>query len=137
MRIAFSILALGCVVALAAPAADIDGKWTAEVKMAGGKKAGKRGGAAQQTSTATLDLKSEGDKVTGSIVVSGGRRDRTLDIKDGKIEGNRFSFTTVQTTRKGESKQRWEGVVEGNELKGTRTPENARRGAPFTAKRKT
>jgi len=117
------------VFAAAALAAGIDGKWVAEMKAGGKKKA--EAAAAQ----VTLDLKSEGNQLTGTVSAPGRKRASTLAIKDGKIEGNRFSFTTVQQTRKGENKMQWQGTLEGDQLKGTRGKEGGKRGAPFTAKR--
>ena len=60
----------------------------------------------------------------------------SVAIQDGKIEGNQFSFTTVQTSKKkGDQKVEWKGTVEGDQLKGTRSSGKRGRGAPFTAKR--
>ncbi len=124
-------IALLCVVAATASAAQVDGKWVGETKMQPGKKGG-----GERTATFTLDLKSNGSALTGSVSAETGRRDRPAEIKDGKIDGNAFSFTTVQTSRKGEQKWSWRGTVEGDELNCTRTREGGRRGMSFTAKRK-
>lgn len=113
-----------------AAAAGIDGKWVAEMKM----QAGKKGGEAQ-TVQMTLDLKAEGGKLTGTVSTPARRRGGSLAIQDGKIEGNQFSFTTVQTTKKGDQKVEWKGTVEGDQLKGTRSSGKRGRGAPFTANR--
>ena len=126
MRVRTLILFL--LAACLASAAAIDGAWTSEMKMKGGKKGGDR------TVTITLNLKSQGDQLTGTVV-SGGKRSRSAQIQDGKIEGNRFSFTTVQTTKKGEQKQEWRGTIEGDTLQGTRSRAGGKRGQPFTAKR--
>lgn len=83
----------------------------------------------------TLDLKAEGGKLTGTVSTPARRRGGSLAIQDGKIEGNQFSFTTVQTTKKGDQKVEWKGTVEGDQLKGTRSSGKRGRGAPFTAKR--
>lgn len=124
-------IALFCLVAAAATAAQIDGKWVGEIKMQPGKKGG-----GERTATFALDLKSSGSTLTGSVSADTGRRARPAEIKDGKIDGNAFSFTTVQTSRKGEQKWSWRGTVEGEELKCTRTREGGRGGMSFTAKRK-
>ena len=130
-RRAFSILALSCALALVAWTAPIDGKWVAKMQMRGGKK---QGGAAT-TLELTLNLKSEGDKLTGTVSGGAGRRAPTQTIENGKIEGGRFSFTTVQRNKKGDRKFVWEGAVQGDELKGARAAEGRRRGIDFTAKR--
>ena len=130
-RRAFSILALSCALALVAWTAPIDGKWVAKMEMRGGKK---QGGAAT-TLELTLNLKSEGGKLTGTVSGGAGRRAPTQTIENGKIEGGRFSFTTVQKGKQGETKFTWRGTVKGDQLTGTRGKEGARRGQPFTAKR--
>jgi hypothetical protein len=109
----------------------IDGAWTAEMKMKGGKKAG----AQERIVQVKFNLKSEGDKATGTVMSGARKRSSTAQIVDGKIEGNRFSFTTVQTTKKGEQKLVWRGTVEGDTLQGTRSREGGKRGQQFTAKR--
>jgi hypothetical protein len=123
------LLLLLCSAVLASAAA-IDGKWLSELKMPAGKKGGEA-----RTVQMTLDLKSDGNKLAGTVSIPGRRRTQTMDIRDGKVDGNKFSFTTVQQTRKGENKLEWRGSVEGGQLTGTRGREGARRGQPFTAKR--
>lgn len=112
-----------------AAGAGIDGKWTSEFSMRGGKKQ------AQQARTVqmTLDLKAEGDRLTGKVSMPRGKRSQAVEIQEGKIEGNQFSFVTVQKGKKGEQKTTWQGTVEGDQLKGTRSA--GKRGQPFTAKR--
>ncbi|MFB3828063.1 MAG: hypothetical protein ACE15B_14935 [Bryobacteraceae bacterium] len=116
--------------AAAALAAGIDGKWVADFKIP----AGKKGGEARAVQ-ATLNLKSQGNQLTGTVTMPGRRGDQNLNVENGKIDGNNFSFVTVQKTRKGENKTEWKGTVEGDQLKGTRGREGARRGMPFTAKK--
>lgn len=128
MRKALSILALACALPLAVQAAALDGKWLAKIER---KDAAK--GAV--TLEFTLELKVDGDKLTGTVTGGAGRRPLTMTIENGKVEGDRFSFTTVQKGRKGDQKFLWEGTIAGDELKGTRTTEGRRRGLPFSAKR--
>ncbi len=110
--------------ALAAFAAGIDGKWKVETKT-------KKG----QTITTTIDLKAEGDKLTGSVTRAA-KRERTTPIENGKLEGNKFSFTTTEKSRKTDAvKITWEGTVEGDQLNGTHTAEGRKRGTSFVAKR--
>lgn len=131
-RRAFSILALSCALALVAWTAPIDGKWVAKMERRGGKK---QGAAATTTVELTLNLKSDGGKLTGTVSGGAGRRAPAQTVENGKIEGDRFSFTTVQRNKKGDRKFVWEGAVQGDELKGTRAAEGGRRGTDFTAKR--
>jgi hypothetical protein len=123
------LLVVALAAAFTAAAASIDGKWKTEMKMPEGKKG--RGG----TIVTILELKAEGDKITGKVTNSINGRERTVEIQDGKLDGNTFTFTTVQQGRGGgEMKLVWSGTVSGDELKGTRGRE-AGRGMPFTAKR--
>ena len=108
-------------------AASIDGKWVSVRKM-------ERGGESF-TITQTFDLKAEGSKLTGSISMAfGDREPRKMEIRDGKIDGNKFSFTTVMSTPNGEFKSTYEGTVEGNTIKGTAAREGGEP-RPFEAKR--
>ena len=69
-------------------------------------------------------------------MAGGKKRSGTAQIQDGKIEGNQFSFTTVQISKKkGEQKETWQGTVDGDTLQGTRSRAGGKRGQPFTAKR--
>ncbi len=134
IRRCLTILAICGAYSLAAMTAGIDGEWTSESKAKG-----KKGGGTERTITSTFDLKQEGVKLVGSASMSAGKRSRTAEIQDGKIEGNRFSFTTVQKGRKGENNERkrfWEGTLAGDELKGTFAARRGGRGTTFTAKRR-
>ena len=119
---AFSIVALCFAFAWAGLAAGVDGTWVAKVEMKAG------------TVELALNLKSDGDKLTGTVS-AGARRAAAMPIENGKIEGDRISFITVRKGRNGERKFVWEGTVAGEELKGTRTPEGGRRSIAFVAKR--
>jgi hypothetical protein len=127
---AFTIAAL-CFLLLAglALAAPIDGKWVSTRTM-------ERNGQSF-TFTSTFDLKSEGSTLTGTVATAfGDREPRSVPIKDGKVDGNKFSFTTMSPGRDGnEIKVVYDGTVEGDTLKGTA----AREGGdprPFEAKKK-
>ncbi|MEJ2111021.1 MAG: hypothetical protein P8Z37_14150 [Acidobacteriota bacterium] len=84
-------------------AADIDGKWESE-------RPGRQGGAPSVT---TYTFKADGSKLTGTI--SGGRGG-DVEITDGKIEGNEFSFTVVRSFNGNEMKQNYKGTISGDEL---------------------
>lgn len=101
-------------------AAGIDGKWIAETQ-------GRNG--AQQS---TLTLKSAGSALTGTLEAPGrgGAAPTPVEIKDGKIDGAKFSFSVTG----GRGVAIWEGTVEGDELKGNRKQEG-QDARPFTAKR--
>jgi hypothetical protein len=93
----FRVLVL-LAVTVAAFAADINGKWTAQVP-------GRQG----QTREATFTFKVEGDKLTGSM--GGQQGDR--QITDGKVSGDTITFA-VESQR---GKQTYTGTVAGDEIK--------------------
>jgi hypothetical protein len=96
------LLVVFLMTALFAIAADIDGKWVAQVPGRDG-----------QTREQTFTFKAEGDKLTGTV---GGMRGDT-QISDGKISGSDVSFVVVRQTQKGEFKQEYKGKLAGGELK--------------------
>jgi hypothetical protein len=112
-----------CAASLTAFAASIDGKWTSETKFG------------ERTIQNTFNLKSDGGTLTGTIESSAGGQSRSTDIKDGKLDGDKFKFSAVQRGKQGERTVVYEGTVEGNELKGTIKPEGMDQGRPFTAKK--
>ncbi len=124
----FFTAALFCclLVAGAALAAGVDGKWYSERKM-------ERDGNSVTIKT-TFDLKSDGDKLTGKATIAFGEQERSVDIKDGKIDGSKFSFATTMSTPNGEFKSVWAGTVDGDNMKGTVAREGGQE-RPFEAKR--
>ena len=112
----------------AAFAAGIDGKYVSERKM-------DRNGESV-TIIQTFDLKTDGAKLTGKLsMVFGDQEPRVAEIKDGKVDGNKFSFTVVMTTPNGEMKTVYEGTLDGDVLKGTAAREGGQP-RPFEAKKK-
>jgi hypothetical protein len=102
-------------------AADIDGKWTAQVP-------GRNG----QTREQTFTFKAEGDKLTGTA--SGMQGDNP--ISDGKISGDEISFTVKVSFNGNDITLLYKGKVSGDEIKFTRTVEGADRPPQeFTAKK--
>jgi hypothetical protein len=95
-------------------------------------------GGEERTIIQTFDLKSDGAKLTGTVSMAfGDMEPRTSEIKDGKIDGNKFSFKTVMSTPNGEFTTVYEGTVEGDTLKGASKREGSDRPPmPFEAKKK-
>jgi hypothetical protein len=122
MRILWHGALLG-VLAIAAYAADVTGKWTAEVP-----------GRSGNMQTNTIVLKQDGTKVTGTL---DGGRGGPVEITNGKVEGDTVSFTVVRNFNGNEIKQNFKGTVSGSEIKFTRTMEggNAAQPVEFTAKK--
>ena len=98
-----TVVVLG--LAALAVAADVSGKWTAQVPG--------RGGNLQEQ---TITLKAEGDKLTGSVL---GGRGGEVQISDGKIKGDEISFMVVRQGQNGEVKISYKGKVAGDEIKFT------------------
>lgn len=89
-----AVLLLG--ISGAALAADIDGKWTAEVQ-------GRNG-----TVTQTLVLNASGNNLTGSFE---GARGGAVDISDGTIDGSRVSFKVIREFNGNQFTQQYNGTL--------------------------
>jgi hypothetical protein len=130
----FLITTLIFVVSLSAFAAGIDGKWTSErqVGAADGK---------TYTHTTTLTLKNEAGVLTGKVVQTSAApwmnesNGRSVDISDGKVDGDKFSFKLTMETKQGERTVIYEGTIEGDQLKGTMKFRGIGITQPFDAKR--
>ena len=127
LRISLIATAIVCVFALTGSAAGIDGKWVSERTMGRGDQ--------QRTMTLTLDLKSSGSTLTGTMSMTTPRGERSVDIQNGKVDGDNLSFTVVQKGRQGEMTIIYEGSVSGDDMKGTQKREGSDQTRPFTAKR--
>jgi len=90
------VLSIGCL------AADVTGKWTAQVPG--------RQGQARET---TFTFKVDGDKLTGTMTGMQGEQ----PIAEGKVTGDTISF--VRESQRG--KQTFTGTVAGDEIKFKRT----------------
>jgi len=126
------MLMLVCGIALAA---DINGKYVAEQKIT------PPGGGEERVVRTTFDLKTAGDVLTGTVT-GGGRRGGgepppPAEIKEGKVDGSKFSFKTLTPGRDGaEVTTVYEGTVEGDTLKGTRVRQGGQgQPQPFEAKK--
>ena len=110
-------MALLCFTFVAA-AADVSGKWTAEVPGRGGN-----------TQTNTITLKADGAKLEGNIANARGE----TPITDGKVDGDTVSFAVVRNFGGNEMKMMYTGKVKGDTIEfnveGGRGPQT------FTAKK--
>jgi hypothetical protein len=91
--------------------ADATGTWTWSVP-------GRNGG---DPRTATLKLKTEGDKVTGKISGMGrpgGQAPADTEITDGKISGDEISFKVTREFNNNKFVQNYKGKVSGDSIKG-------------------
>src|SRR5262249_37492385 len=109
--------------AVLALAADVSGKWVAQVPGRGG-----------QTRETTFNFKVDGGKLTGTV--SGMQGDNP--ISDGKVSGDDISFTVALSFNGNDIKMNYKGKVAGDEIKFSRTVEGGGQTRPpqeFTAKR--
>ena len=105
---------------LTALAADVSGKWTAQVPGRGG-----------QTREQTFTFKADGNQLTGSVTTPRGE----MPISDGKIDGDDISFSQVMEFNGNQVKLNFKGKVAGDVIKFTRQREGGDRTQEFTAKR--
>ena len=97
-------------VALAAFAADVTGKWTYE-------QPGRNGA---QGRPMTITLKADGAKLTGSIpgfALGGGEAPPATEISNGKVDGNNVSFEVTRDFNGNSMTTKYEGTMNGDELK--------------------
>lgn len=100
-RVTF-VLTLVLALAMAVSAADVTGKWTAQIPSRSG-----------QTRETTFTFKVDGDKLTGTMT---GGQGREIAISEGKLSGDTLSFV-VATERGGETmKQTYTGKIAGDEI---------------------
>lgn len=124
MRQRLSMLAVLFVLAISSlSAADVTGKWTAQV-------AGRDG----QTREQTFTFKVDGETLTGTI--SGMMGGADTEIKDGTAKGDDIAFAVVRSWQGQEMKVLYKGKVSGAEIRFTSQREG---GEPreFTARRVT
>ncbi len=115
----FFVFAVLLVVSIAALAADVSGKWVAQIPG--------RGGQARET---TFTFKVDGEKLTGTM--SGRQGD--IAISEGKVSGDALSFV-VSMERGGQTmKQTYTGKVVGSEIQFKRESGQGQ-AREFTAKR--
>jgi hypothetical protein len=95
------VVAILCVLTLAAVAADVSGKWTYEQQ-------GRNG-----ATTATLTLKVSGSTLTGSL---DGGRGGPVDISDGKVDGNSITFSVKRSMGGNDVVTPYKGTLDGDTL---------------------
>jgi hypothetical protein len=102
-------------------AADVTGKWVAQVPGRDG-----------QAREVTFNLKAEGGSLSGSVVTQRGEN----PISDGKIDGDTVSFSQTMEFNGNSVKLIYKGTVSGDEIKFTRSRDGGEgRTQEFTAKR--
>ncbi|HWI58394.1 MAG TPA: hypothetical protein VNZ22_14310 [Bacillota bacterium] len=104
-----ALLALGFVVQIQAQDKKADGTWTWTTP-------GRNGGPERKM---TLKLKTEGDKLTGTLS-SPGRQGQATDtaIEDGKVKGDEISFTVTREFNGNKMTSKYNGKVSADAIKG-------------------
>ena len=100
-RLSLMVGALALVLVAALQAADVTGKWVAQVPGRDG-----------QTRETTFTFKVEGEKLTGSMT----GRQGDVPITEGKVAGDDLSFTVVMNFQGNEVKLLYKGKVAGAEM---------------------
>ena len=120
------VLTILLIASFALMAADVSGKWTYEAPGRGGNPG----------RPVTITLKADGATLTGTVPAGGrgGGGDNPpppIDITDGKVDGNNISFTVKREFNGNSMVQKYEGVVNGDELK-LKIIRNGQDGTPVT-----
>jgi opacity protein-like surface antigen len=116
-RMLLAFTALLCFTFVAA-AADVTGKWTAEIPGRGGN-----------TQTTTFTFKADGAKLEGTVANQRGEN----PISEGKVDGDKVTFAQVMNMNGNDMKMTYTGVVRGDTIELTR--DGGRGPATFTAKK--
>jgi hypothetical protein len=124
------VVTIALVFAFAVMAADVSGKWTYEQPGRGGNPG----------RPVTITLKQDGMKLTGSVPGfgrGGGDPPPPTEITDGKVDGNNISFTVKREMGGNTMVQKFEGTVNGDEIKFkiTRDTQNGPQTNEVTAKK--
>jgi hypothetical protein len=118
------VMTILLVASFALMAADVSGKWTFEQPGRGGNPG----------RPVTITLKADGAKLTGSVPGMGRGGDNPpppTEITDGKVDGNNVSFTVKRETPNGSMVIKYEGTVNGDEMK-LKITRNGQDGTPMT-----
>jgi len=103
------VTAILLVVAIGAFAADVSGKWTYEAPGRGGNPG----------RPVTITLKQDGSKLTGSVpgMGRGGADVPPMEVMNGKVDGNNISFETKMEFNGQTRVSKYEGTIEGDQIK--------------------
>ncbi len=100
-KVVWAVALIG-ILAVAASAADVSGKWKSEMTTPDG-----------QTRTSTYAFKVDGGTLTGTVA---GARGET-EIKEGKVSGDEISFVLIRSFNGNEFKTQYTGKISGDEIK--------------------
>jgi hypothetical protein len=115
-----AVVAVALVASAVVYAADVTGKWTAQVPGRDG-----------QTREQTFTFKQDGEKLTGTMSAM----QNDVEIKDGTVKGDDIAFNVALSFGGNDVKLIFKGKVAGDEIKFTRQREGGDNTQEFTAKR--
>lgn len=134
MKLLALISIILCAASITAHAASIDGKWISEKNV--GDADGKT-----YTHVSVFTLKNEGGVLTGTAVQTSQApwmkelTGKSLEVIDGKVDGDKFVFKLKVESAKGERLSVYEGTIGDDQLKGTLKFRGIGITEPFEAKR--
>lgn len=102
MRKLFAAVVTMTAMSISMLAADVAGKWVAEMTSPDGQKR-----------QSTFDFKVDGDKLSGTVANARGE----TKIEDGTVKGDDISFSVTRNFGGNEVKMKYKGKVTGNEMK--------------------
>ena len=102
------VVTIALIAAFSLLAADVSGKWVAE-------QPGRNGGPPRQT---TFMFKADGSKLTGTMTGGGrgGAAPTAIEITDGKVDGDKVSFTVKREGQNGMMETKYNGTISGDEM---------------------
>ena len=112
IKMIVALVAAFCLFAVPSFAGGITGKWVAEMAAAQGGPGGGAGGPGGGPMKFTFDFKADGNKLTGTDTGPMGPH----EILDGKIDGNKISFSVKVNMGQNEMKIKYSGTFEGDKL---------------------
>ena len=115
-----AVLAGFLLLAVSALAADLTGTWSGQMPTRDGG-----------TRDVSFKFKQNGAALTGTMSAF----DNDIEIKDGKVDGDKIGFTVTLDFNGNEVKLLFAGTAKGNELEMTREREGSGNKQSFTLKR--
>jgi len=104
LTIVATFVVLGCLAATASAAADPNGTWKWKFTRQGGEEM-----------ELSVQLKAEGEKLTGSLILPTGDK---IDIAQGSFKDDEVKFETTVERNGNTFKTKYKGKVEGDTIKG-------------------